>query len=131
MASQGTWSGTAPLSYAYRWQSASAAAGPFSDIAGATASTYTPVAADVGAYLRVAVTATNSAGQATTPSAAVGPVGTAASPPVSSVAPSVAGSAVVGQVLTASQGTWSGTAPLSYAYRWQSAAAAAGPFSDI
>jgi len=81
-ASNGTWSGTQPIAYAYQWRSAAAAAGPFSDIGGATASTYTPSPGDAGLYLRVVVTASNSAGAPSAPSAPVGPVTTATSAPV-------------------------------------------------
>ena len=58
-ASTGTWSGTAPISYAYRWQRCSPGC---VDIGGATASSYRSLAADVGATLRAAVTASNTAG---------------------------------------------------------------------
>ena len=61
--SQGTWS-NAPTSYAYQWMRNGVA------ISGATASTYTPVAADVGNPLTCTVTATNSGGTASVTSAA-------------------------------------------------------------
>ena len=41
------------------------------------------------------------------------------SPPVNSSPPVVSGVAQVGQSLSASPGSWSGTAPISYAYQWQ------------
>jgi Concanavalin A-like lectin/glucanases superfamily len=44
------------------------------DIAGANAQTYVPVQADVGATLRVVVTATNTAGSATATSAPTAPI---------------------------------------------------------
>lgn len=43
---------------------------------------------------------------------------TVATPPASIAAPVVAGTARVGHTLSCSPGTWSGTAPLAYAYRW-------------
>jgi hypothetical protein len=73
-ASDGSWSGTTPLAYAYQWQRCDAAGAACSAVAGATGKTYVPTASDVGATLRVVVTATNSAGsdQATSaPTAAV------------------------------------------------------------
>ena len=53
----GTWSGS-PTGYAYQWFYADTSAA----ISGATASSYTPVAGDVGHSLRVTVTATNANG---------------------------------------------------------------------
>jgi len=39
-------------------------------------------------------------------------------PPVNTVRPDITGDAVVGATLTCSQGTWTGTAPITYAYKW-------------
>jgi hypothetical protein len=58
----GTWSGTGPLSYSYRWLRCTSSSEPSSclPISGATALTYTATAADVTAgYLRLEVTASN------------------------------------------------------------------------
>jgi hypothetical protein len=41
------------------------------------------------------------------------------SPPQNTVAPAISGSAEVGQVLTCSQGTWSGGTPQTYAFVWR------------
>ncbi|MGC9220770.1 MAG: hypothetical protein ACP5H2_05375 [Solirubrobacteraceae bacterium] len=49
----------------YQWQRSSSQGGQFSTISGATTSSYTPAAADVGSYLRLAVTATSSNGYGT------------------------------------------------------------------
>ena len=57
-ASPGTWSGS-PTGYLYRWRRCDPAGGTCVDIAGATSSTYTPTTADLGATLRVEVTASN------------------------------------------------------------------------
>jgi hypothetical protein len=74
-ASTGSWSGTAAISFAYRWQRCK----PFcANIAGASRSSYRLVAADVGARMRVVVTASNPAGSASAASASVGPVAAAA-----------------------------------------------------
>jgi hypothetical protein len=54
----GTWTGTAPITYAYQWSRNG------TPISGATASTYTIPAADLGALFGCIVTATNSAGNA-------------------------------------------------------------------
>ena len=84
-ASAGTWNDTkdAPnagtITYTYQWRRASSANGTYSDITGATASTYTLAGADNGNYVRVHMTATDNnyptPGQsATADSSAVGPV---------------------------------------------------------
>lgn len=52
----GTWTGTAPITYTYQWKRGGV------DIGGATTSTYTLAAADSGATITVTVTATNAAG---------------------------------------------------------------------
>jgi hypothetical protein len=46
-----------------------------------------------------------------------------AAPPANTNPPQVSGIARVGESLTASPGSWSGTAPLTYAYQWQSCTA--------
>jgi hypothetical protein len=51
--STGTWSGTTPITYAYKWKRNG------SNIAGATSSSYTLVTADVGQSIKCEVTATN------------------------------------------------------------------------
>lgn len=63
-ASTGTWTGTPTIQYSYQWQKGTV------DIAGATAASYTPVVGDVGATIRVKVTALNGAGPVTVNSAA-------------------------------------------------------------
>lgn len=40
-------------------------------------------------------------------------------PPLNIVPPSLSGSPVVGQVLTCSDGTWTGTIPITFTYQWQ------------
>jgi streptogramin lyase/type II secretory pathway pseudopilin PulG len=64
----GTFTG-GPTSYAYQWSDCDSQGEACTDIAGATSSTYTLEASDVGSTIAVIVTATNSAGQATETSA--------------------------------------------------------------
>ena len=116
-ASTGSWSGTPPLSYGYQWQSCNSKGEGCSSIAGATSSTYTLTDGDVGTTLRVAVTAKNAGGEATSSSAASAVVAPLA--PANVEPPAISGTAEEGETLTASTGNWSGTPPLEYAYRWE------------
>lgn len=72
--STGAWSGTAPISYAYQWQLCNPGC---SNMGGATTSSLKLTAADVGARVRVVVTASNSAGSGQAVSGETGPVATA------------------------------------------------------
>jgi Big-like domain-containing protein len=122
-ATAGTWH-PLPQSVAYQWQSGS------SPIAGATGSSYVPVAADLGRTLSVSVTVSRPGYDASTKSSSsTAPVSQAAAPPVTSPVtppvtpqqiangqpPAVKGKAVVGKTLVASSGSWApGDVTLSY-----------------
>ena len=109
----GTWTdmaGPGTATYSYQWKRGGV------NIASATASTYTLVHADDGAVITCAVTATNTAGNATATSAGTSAVVEA---PSNTVAPSISGTAQSGQTLTATTGTWQGDATITYAYQWQ------------
>ncbi|MFL5912917.1 MAG: LamG-like jellyroll fold domain-containing protein, partial [Gaiellaceae bacterium] len=114
-ASPGTWTGNP--TYAYQWQDCGTAGNNCSDIPNATGQTYTLASSDVGHTIRVNVTGTNSGGSVTAgsqPTAVVQGV-----PPSNTAAPSITGTAQDGQTLTASPGSWNGSAA-TYAYQWQS-----------
>jgi hypothetical protein len=115
----GRWSGTAPITLAYQWERCKdPGASSCPKITGAVRETFTPTSADVGAFLRLTVTAVNSGGKAVRSSVPVGPV--EGIPPVNVGAPTIRASAVkVGGTLTATTGQWRGTAPLKYEVRWQ------------
>jgi acid phosphatase type 7 len=91
-AAPGSWSGTQPISYAYQWRRCDAGGDVCTDIAQETAPTHGVVALDVGATLRVLVTASNSGGPATTASAAtsVAPLPSPARDPVVAAAGDIA-----------------------------------------
>jgi hypothetical protein len=113
-ATTGTWS-NAPTSYTYQWR------GNGTPIGGAVASTYIPVAGDIGNVITVAVTASNSDGPGSAAiSAATVAVVAAGAVPVNTGLPVISGAAQVGVVLSTTNGTWTNT-PTSYAYQWKSA----------
>ncbi len=114
-ASTGTWTED-PFAYAYQWQDCNASGGACADVGGATSSSYTVAAADVGHTIRVVVTATNAFGS-TAAASATTPAATPQPPSVTGP-PKVTGSTEQGQTLTTSRGAWTGS-PTTYAYRWQ------------
>jgi hypothetical protein len=71
--STGSWTNS-PSSYAYQWLRCDSAGNNCSPISGATANSYTAQQQDVGASLRAAVTATNSAGSSTATSNPTTPI---------------------------------------------------------
>jgi hypothetical protein len=116
--SNGSWTNN-PTSYAYQWQDCDTSGASCTSINGATSTTYTLAAADVGHTIRSLVTATNAGGSASTSSAATSVVPTPlASPPSNTAAPAISGQAVQGETLTTSNGLWTNN-PSSYAYQWR------------
>jgi len=93
----GTWTGAPTPTISYKWQRSNTASGTYSDISGATSSTYTVTASDAGKYLRSFVTATNSTGTPSKESAATIQV-----PLPSSVYVSPSGNDTTGQATSAS-----------------------------
>ncbi len=116
-AEPGTWSGSTPIGFAYRWQRCNAGGGSCSNIGGATHRDYTLGSADVGHTVRVVVTASNSAGSAT---AASSPTAVVAAPqaPANTVPPTISGTPQLGQTLTANPGSWTGSQPITFTFQW-------------
>jgi putative glycosyl hydrolase-like family 15 (GHL15) protein len=127
--STGAWSGS-PTGYAYQWRRCDSAGSSCSSISGATTAQFALGTSDVGATLRVVVTASNTAGSAAVTSAASAvvspapapappaPTPPAPSPPASTAPPTVSGTAQEAATLTSSTGNWSGS-PTGYAYQWR------------
>ena len=106
----------------YAWQRSTDGGASWTRIVGASSATYLTTAADVGAYIRSAVTGSVSSIGGSTPivamSAPVGPV--TAMPNLDCVtAPTVLGVPRVGSAMTATAGTWSGATSIAYNYQWQ------------
>jgi hypothetical protein len=117
-AKEGTWTGLAPITYAYQWRRCNSKGESCSSIAGATGAEYKPKAEDVGSTLRVVVTGKNGAGSGEATSAQTATV--AGVPPTNKEKPVISGTAEVGQLLTVSNGSWEGTPATKYTYQWES-----------
>ena len=128
-ASPGTWTNS-PTSYAYQWLrcegygegGAEEELGQECEpIEGATASAYTPQAADARHSLRVTVKASNAAGWSLAVSKPEVVLGTGEETlslaPESVSAPTITGVAVQGRTLTEHHGGWEGEVA-SYSYKW-------------
>lgn len=126
--SLGTWTNS-PTSYTRQWRRGNPAAdggepSSYSNISGATSSTYTTTSADDGKYIICQVTATNAVGSN---SAASNPIYVKKYAPVALGTYSVSGGLLVGSTLTATVqiGTWKNTTnntddtyPDTFIYEW-------------
>ena len=113
--STGGWSND-PTGYSYAWQDCDSTGSSCATIAGAASNTYKLTAADIGSYVSVIVTASNSGGQTPATTNVVGPVLPAA--PVASTQPVISGTAQQGKTLSVSTGGWSNN-PTGYGYVWE------------
>jgi hypothetical protein len=119
-ATRGSWTGTEPITYAYRWVRCGTDGGApdgsnCAFIPDATSSRYTLRGDDVRFRIRVRVTATNTDGAVTVAS---NPTATVVGPPVLVSQPLVQGALQNGTVATAHPGTWSGRQPIAFSYSW-------------
>ena len=118
-ASHGSWGGAVPIDNTYAWQRCDANGTGCTSISGATDTTYKLTSTDVGKTIRVKVVAENADGSAqafSTPTAEVAPPNSA---PANTGQPDPSGTAQEGQTITVNNGTWAGTAPITYTYAWQ------------
>jgi hypothetical protein len=128
-ASKGTWTGLAPITYAYQWMLCNASGEGCASIPSATETKYVLGHEDVGGTLRVAVMGANSAGNSTATSAQTAVI--AALAPSNTALPTISGEAKSGQLLSVSTGTWKGTPPISYTYQWQKCNSSGGGCANI
>jgi hypothetical protein len=112
---QGVWQNAVGL--ARQWQHDTG--GGYVDIPGATGLSYTLTSADLGASVRLTVTASNPSGSQTASTLPLGPVA-APQPPVVWASPSIAGVARRGSTLAAAAGAWSGISGAdAIGYTWE------------
>ncbi len=110
----GTWTGLATIKFEYQWERCESSA--CSLISGATKSTYKTASEDIDHEIRLAVTATNSAGKGSATSARTSLI---EGKPVNTALPVVTGVAEVGRTLHVSSGTWRSYPSPTYTYQWE------------
>jgi len=110
----GTWSTAG--TYTYQWQSSSDGT-TWSNISGATSSSFALTASETNKYIRVQVTNTISSGTISGTALSVATVRIGA--PSNTALPVISGTLRIGSTQTATTGTWTNSSN-SYAYQWQS-----------
>jgi serine protease AprX len=119
-ASEGEWVGAAQLDFLFRWQRCTPEGLVCTDIEGAEGTLFTPASADVGASVRVVVTASGGDDSAMAISMHTPVIATAAPAGVPTTEePIVSGDPEPGRWLTATPGASSGGGALTYEYRWR------------
>jgi len=119
--------GGAASSTTYQWSRATTVGGSYSNISGATKSTYVLTSSDIGRYLKVKATLTNTGGSSSATSAATSVVTGIA--PVACV--TISGTASVNSTLTASTSCTTGSSTISYTYVWSRSATSGGTYTPI
>ncbi len=115
-ASTGSWSGSTPMSFSFRWQRCNSGGGKCKSKS-ASGQTYRLSGGDVGHTIRVSVTASNSDGSANAVSGPTAVISSGA--PVNTAPPTIVGTIKQGETVTATSGTWAGTGPISFTYQWR------------
>jgi uncharacterized membrane protein len=119
-ADPGSWHSNSKVDYSYQWRRCGPVGANCVNLPGATDRLYTVRPVDVGRTLRVLVTAVNNDGANTATSKPTEVVTAAPTQaPSNTTPPSIAGTTKQGEVLTANAGTWTGTNPIDFTYRWR------------
>jgi hypothetical protein len=117
---RGTWTGTAPITYVYRWFRCDGRGAPDASdcarITNANDATHVLRQADAGFRIRSQVTATNADGSGSATSNPTAAIQSAR--PVNTAEPSISGTAAVGNRLSANRGEWVGEQPITYSFQW-------------
>jgi hypothetical protein len=117
VATPGSWQGSGPLKYRYRWYRCDTMGNGCGVLQGVTAAHYRLGAGDVGHTVAVNVRATDSTGSTNGYSSLIGPVAGTGSAVTSLVQPAISGSAALGGSIQVDTGKWQPT-PKSVTYQW-------------
>ena len=130
---RGTWTGTGPISYSYRWFRCDGRGAPDASdcrrITNAADNTYVLREADAGFRIRSQVVAKNVDGSARATSNPTSIVTSAR--PTNTKEPSISGTAAVGSRLQANRGEWAGDEPITYSFIWLRCNASGDNCSEI
>ena len=131
--SRGTWTGTTPITYEFRWfrcdGRGAADASDCGRISNASDNTYVLRQADGGFRIRSQVVARNADGQDTATSNPTSVI--TAARPVNVTEPSISGTPRVGSTLQANRGEWAGEQPITYTFAWLRCSSAGDNCSEI
>jgi hypothetical protein len=125
-AASGTWTGTSPISFAYRWLRCNSSGSGCANRS--TGQTYVLGSGDIGHTIRVAVTATNDDGSEAATSSQTAVV--QGVPPRNTSPPTLGGRARQGEHLNLRRGDWDGD-PNDFDYAWQRCDAAGNACTGI
>lgn len=124
----GTWTGTSPITYSYVFIGSFDGVN-FTVLQSSFSNTYVLQPADFGmTVVRCNVYAQNAFGLVLAATNDVGPI---TGQPVNTVAPTMSGINIVSRTLTSTNGTWTGTSPITYSYQWQRSTDGGTNFSNI
>jgi hypothetical protein len=130
---RGTWTGTEPIMYAFRWYRCegrgAADASDCNRISNAANNSYVLREADAGFRIRSQVVASNVDGSARATSNPTGVVTSAR--PTNTREPSISGTPRVGSTLQANRGEWAGDEPITYSFIWLRCSAQGDNCSEI
>lgn len=125
---EGTWSSAAPVTYSFQWQRCGGGEGCVT-IAGAEQQSYRVQTADIGRTIRAVVTATNEGGSKKAKSTRT--LKATPGSPLNLELPTISGTVLPGETLTANNGTWVGTPPISFGYQWRNCEPLGGTCHNI